>query len=89
MDEAPIAPCASISTSITTASRSSFSPSDVRSVLSRSGSIGKTVTPVYTEVAYEGPPYAAYAGPFLTETLPLLRTLGEPGAVRVVFWFDS
>lgn len=43
---------------------------------------------VYTEVTLEIP-YADYAGPFVTETIPLLRTLGEPDAIRLVMWFDS
>jgi hypothetical protein len=36
-----------------------------------------------------GIPYAEFAGPFVTETLPLLRTLGEPDDVRLVLYFDS
>lgn len=36
-----------------------------------------------------GVPYAEFAGPFVTETLPLLRQQGEPDKVRIVFFFDS
>ncbi len=34
-------------------------------------------------------PYATFAGPFVTETLPLLAQQGEPEDVRIVFYFDS
>lgn len=33
--------------------------------------------------------YAEFAGPFVTETLPLLATLGGPDDVRIVMFFDS
>jgi hypothetical protein len=36
-----------------------------------------------------GIPYADFAGPFVTETLPLLSTLGPPEDVRLVLYFDS
>ena len=36
-----------------------------------------------------GIPYAAFAGPFVTETLPKLQTLGSPDDVRLVMFFDS
>jgi hypothetical protein len=36
-----------------------------------------------------GVPYAAFAGPFLTETLPLLARQGAPDDVRLVLYFDS
>jgi hypothetical protein len=34
-------------------------------------------------------PYAEFAGPFLTETLPLLSQQGEPEDVRLIVSFDS
>src|SRR5262245_17441987 len=34
-------------------------------------------------------PYADFAGPFVTETLPLLQTQGKPEDVRLVVYFDS
>lgn len=34
-------------------------------------------------------PYADFAGPFLTTTLPRLRELGEPEDVRLILSFDS
>jgi hypothetical protein len=36
-----------------------------------------------------GVPYAAFAGPFVTESLPQLQTLGAPDDVRLVMFFDS
>jgi hypothetical protein len=36
-----------------------------------------------------GIPYAEFAGPFVTETLPRLRQLGEPEDVRLIVYFDS
>jgi hypothetical protein len=36
-----------------------------------------------------GIPYVEFAGPFVTETLPRLRTFGEPENVRLVMSFDS
>jgi hypothetical protein len=42
----------------------------------------------FTEVVFKEP-VAAYCHYFVTETLPLLRSLGDPENVRVVLWFDS
>jgi hypothetical protein len=42
----------------------------------------------FTEVVFEEP-IAAYCHYFVAETLPLLRSLGEPEDVRIVLWFDS
>jgi hypothetical protein len=36
-----------------------------------------------------GIPYADFAGPFLTETLPLLQKQGAPDDVRLIMSFDS
>jgi hypothetical protein len=36
-----------------------------------------------------GVPYAEFAGPFLTETLPLLAQQGGPEDVRIIMSFDS
>jgi hypothetical protein len=36
-----------------------------------------------------GVPYAEFAGPFVTETLPRLQSLGPPDDVRLVMFFDS
>jgi hypothetical protein len=36
-----------------------------------------------------GIPYAVFAGPFVTETLPLLQQQGPPDDVRLVLYFDS
>ena len=41
-----------------------------------------------TEVVFEEP-VAAYCHYFVSETIPLLRSLGEPENVRIVLWFDS
>ncbi len=43
---------------------------------------------VLTLVAF-GVPYAEFAGPFVTETLPRLQALGPPDDVRLVMFFDS
>jgi hypothetical protein len=42
----------------------------------------------FTEVMFEEP-VAAYCELFVSDTLPLLRSLGEPDDVRIVLWFDS
>jgi hypothetical protein len=42
----------------------------------------------FTEVVFEEP-VAAYCHCFVSETLPLLRSLGDPENVRIVLWFDS
>ena len=36
-----------------------------------------------------GIPYAEFAGPFVTETLPLLSQQGPPEEVRLILSFDS
>jgi hypothetical protein len=36
-----------------------------------------------------GIPYAEFAGPFLTETLPLLSQQGTPEDVRLIVSFNS
>ena len=36
-----------------------------------------------------GIPYAEFCGQLLTQTIPVLRTFGDPDDVRIVFWFDS
>jgi hypothetical protein len=42
----------------------------------------------FTRIAF-GIPYAEFAGPFVTEALPLLQALGPADDVRLVLWFDS
>jgi hypothetical protein len=49
---------------------------------------GKETHGIYTKIAIEVP-YLEFCPLFVQETLPFLSTLGEPEAVRIVFWFDS
>jgi hypothetical protein len=50
--------------------------------------VGQDTQGKLTEVVFEEP-VAAYCHYFVTETLPLLRSLGDPENVRIVLWFDS
>jgi hypothetical protein len=49
---------------------------------------GTDTTGVQTLIEF-GIPYGEFAGPFLTETLPLLQKYGRPEDVRLVLYFDS
>jgi hypothetical protein len=50
---------------------------------------GEETAGLLTEVSFEEFSYAEYAGPFLTDTLPLLSQQGKPADVRLVMFFDS
>jgi hypothetical protein len=47
---------------------------------------GKLATGAITQITYQTPS-AEYCQDFLQQTLPLLKTFGEPDEVRIVFWF--
>lgn len=50
---------------------------------------GRTTDGLWTLIFFEEQPYADYAGPFITETLQVLRALGETDDVRLIVYFDS
>lgn len=57
------------------------------------GSVGdsmrKEIMPRHYTLVEWSQPYRSCCKEFVEKTIPALKSLGEPGSVRIVFWFDN